>query len=184
MDSNAAVQPGVDAGHQVDVTDAVLEADQIGAGVGEFPYGVVAERGVGAVIHDHAEAGRLAHRADMGDQPRLGQLGQIRRQQEDTRRARGLGVPCHRDRLRRAVTGRGHDGLGVTGRRDGRAYDVGHLGGREREELAGPSRREDTGRRQRGLPREVFAVGVLVEAEIGTGVGDGEGEQSRAENGT
>ncbi len=137
--------------------------------------------GVGAVVDDDAQRGRLADRPHVGDQAVLPGLGEVGREQQDRVGPGGLGVPGERDRLGGALPGRGDDRDGAGGLVGGGAHDLADLFGREREELAGAAGREQARRREGRQVPQVLAVAGLVEGQVLAEVGDGEGQEPLAQ---
>ena len=78
----AITQAVADGDDALDITQAVLESDQVGAGVGQDLQGRRAELAGAAVVDDQAYLHTLAHRLHVRDQSLLRGLGQVMRQQQ------------------------------------------------------------------------------------------------------
>ncbi len=176
--------PGVRAGHLLDVADPVLEADQRGVAVGERGDRLVPEDGVRAAVDDHTELGGGADLADVLDESGLAGLREVRRHQQQAVGARGLGGLGLRDRVEGAAGGGREHRHRAGDLGDGGPDDAVGLLQRQREALAGPARREEAGDRVLGEPREVRAIGSLVDLQVGREVGDREREQPGLELGS
>ena len=163
-----------------DVAGAVLEADEVRARVGEPREGIGREPGVGPVVDDDPDLGRLADGADVGGEAGLGGLGQVVRQEQDTVRPGGLDLAGEVGGHGGAVAAAGEDRHVAGGGLGG--PDGGHdLAGAEREELARAAGGEEAGRGELRQPRDMLGVGPGREAVLGVEGGDGEGEEAGAD---
>jgi hypothetical protein len=177
----AVAEAGVDACHQLDVADAVLEADQVGAADTElFERGVVQD-GVVAVVEDDAEAGRRADRLDMRGQTCAFAVDQVGRQQQQTVGSGGFGGAGELLRHGGSVAASGDDRNAAGGLLDRRGDDCRELGQGEREELARAAGGEESGGCVLKQPLDVVAIGRFIEGEVAGEVGDGEREQTRTD---
>ena len=162
----AVADAGVGAGHLLDAADAVLEADQRRVAVGDRGDGDVVEHGVGPAVDDDAEVGGLADLAHVLDEPGLAGLGEVGRHQQEAVRAGGLGSLGLGDRVLGRASRRSKHGYGARHLVDGRLDDAVGLLEREAEPLARAARGEEPGDGVLRQPREVLAVGRLVELQV------------------
>ncbi|MCY1228490.1 hypothetical protein D9M72_408110 [compost metagenome] len=87
----AVAQLAADADHGLDVAHAVLEADQVGAALGQARELRRIQLRVGAVVDDHADVHRLADLLHVCGNAVLAGFGQVVRQQQHAGRAQALG---------------------------------------------------------------------------------------------
>ena len=167
-----------DADHELDVADAVLEAHQVGAALGERLQHRRAQPAHRAVVDDDAELHRPAHRLHVrGDAFRAG-LGEVVRQQQDAVRAEPLGLLRIRDCLARgAARARDDRHLAAAGI-DGGLDHLAVLAAGQREELARAAGGEQRAGAIGGEPLEARRVGASVEVALRVEIGDGERQQA------
>ncbi len=162
-----------DALHQVEVAEAVLEADDA-VGAGEFDDRGGGEHRVVALVDDNGQRGRRGHLAVVPQQPLLPGDHQIRRHGEQPVRpgvlreprvpyGEGGAVARARDH-RHPARGRLH------GRPDARL----ELLGQQRVELPGAAAREHGGGPGLDAPADMRAVDVEIDGAVGAVRGDGE----------
>ena len=173
--------PGVGPGHLLDVADAVLEADQGAVALAGPLEGVGVQHGVGAAVDDDAERAGLADRGDVVDEPVLAGLGEVRGHQQQAVGAGLLGGAGLGDGVRGGAGRGGEDRDGAVDGADGGSDHPVGLGGGQREALTGAAGGEEAGDGVGAEPRQVLAVGRLVELAVLAEVGDGEGQQAAAE---
>ena len=101
---------GIDARHQLDVADAILEPDEIGIAVAKARQRLVVEDRIVAVIDDDAQPGGLAHRLDMRRETFLLRSDQIGRQQQQTISAGFFSAARDLDRDSGAIAATRNDG--------------------------------------------------------------------------
>nr|GEU28090.1 hypothetical protein [Tanacetum cinerariifolium] len=171
-----------DRDHQFDVADAVLEADQVRATVGQLGQRIGGQAAVGAVVHDHAQAGGLADFGHVFDQAVLARFGQVVRQQQQALRAGFFSFLGVRSGDAGRATDAGQDRyLAFTGI-DGSLDDFRVFLRGQREELARAAGSEQCAGAERRQPFQTVDIRFLVEVAFCIEVGDRERQQARGKD--
>ena len=110
MIDEAVAQLLADGDHALDVADAVLEADQVGAALGQLQQRFGGQAGGAAVVDDDADLHALADGFDVLHQAVLRGFGQVVRQQQHALGAVALGFLRVLDGQGGAAAGAADDG--------------------------------------------------------------------------
>ncbi len=173
-------EPGRHMTHEVHLAGAVLEADQVGAGLGKARDRVGIGDRIGAVVENDAEAGRIADGLHMGIDAFLRRFRQIVRQQENTVGTRLLHDLRRLDGKRRAVAATRND-RHLARYVLGRAGDLAHFVRRERKELAGAAGSEQGRGLKAGKPLHMTSVALQIELVVRREVRDRKGQEPRTD---
>ena len=166
-----------DALHEVEVAQAVLEADDP-VGAGELDHGLRGEHGVVALVDDDGQGARGGHLAVVPQQPLLARDHQIRRHRQQSVRTGLLGEPGVADGERGAVAGARHDGDAPLGGLHGRADARLELLRGEGVELSGAAAGEHGGGSGLHPAADMGTAGVEVHGAAGAVGGDGEEQRT------
>lgn len=174
----AVAELAADAHHGLDIADAVLETDQVGAALGQLGQAVGRQARLGAVVDDDADLDGLADLLDVVGDALLRGLGQVVGQQQHALGAEALGLAGIGDGDAGGAACAGQDrhlaGAGVHGGAD----DIRVFVRRQREELAGAAGGEQGGGAVGREPFQAPGIRAGVEIALRVEVGHGEGEQA------
>ena len=174
----AVAQRLADADELLDIAKAVLEADQVGAGVGQHLQAGRRQAAAATVVDHYAKLHALAHSLHVGDQAFLAGFGQVVGQQQNALGAQALSLLGVLDGQRGATASARNDGRAVLAGGQGDLDHFAVFAGLQREELT----RATCGKQCRsavGLqPLQAIGIGLGSKAQFAVEVGQRKGQQA------
>ena len=167
-----------DGGHGLDIAQAVLEAHQVGAALGQDGQGFRREARAVAVVDDDAELHALADLLHMGDQAFLAGFGQVMRHQQNAVGTQSFSLLGMGDGVAGGAASAGDDGHLATAGIHGGLDDLAVFLAIQREVFAGATSGEQGTGAIGSQPFKACGITLGIEVALGIEVRHGEGQQA------
>ncbi|MNI38162.1 hypothetical protein D3C73_922930 [compost metagenome] len=181
--AEAITEAATDRHHQLDVTQAILVADQVRAALGQTFQQRRGQAADVTVVDHHADVDRFAHGFNVGGNAVLASFSQVVRQQQQALGAQALGFLCVFNGLTGRTAHAGQDWHAGGASVDRRLDDFRIFAGRQREELTGAACGEQSRGAVWGQPFQTLDVTRAVEVALCIEIGNRERQQTGREDG-